>query len=260
MKLSDNARASLDRVIERFKSGDLSAITNMARFEIPEDAPCFKWSFSNKVLAYIQSGELDCRGFNQWQDAGRKVKKGSKAVFILRPRTMKFEKEGEEPQIICVGFAPIPVFAASGTEGEGTLAVYQPRELPPLYDVAQRLGVEVQYMPVSPDKLGSCKPDGTRITIGTEAPEVFFHELAHAIHAKIQGTLKSGQDTTQETIAEFTSSVLMDLYGLKDTSGNTWQYIKMYANDPLEAITKAMATVEKVLQVLLAPENTEATV
>lgn len=260
MKLSDKAQASLDRVIERFKSGDLSPITNIARFEIPENAPCFKWSFSNKVLAYIQSGELDCRGFNQWQDAGRKIKKGTKAAFILRPRTMKLEKEGQEPEVICIGFASIPVFPASGTEGEGTLAAYQPKELPPLYDVAKKLGVEVRYMPVSPDKLGSCKPDGTCITIGTEAPEVFFHELAHAIHAKIDGSLKSGQDTAQETVAEFTSSVLMDLYGLNDTSGNTWQYIKMYANDPLEAITKAMATVEKVLQVLLAQENTEAKV
>lgn len=260
MKLSDKAKASLDRVIERFKSGDLSPITNIARFEIPEDAPCFKWSFSNKVLAYIQSGELDCRGFNQWQDAGRKIKKGTKAAFILRPRTMKLEKEGQEPEVICTGFAPIPVFPASGTEGEGRLAVYQPKELPPLYDVAKKLGVEVRYMPVSPDKLGSCKPDGTRITIGSESPEVFFHELAHAIHAKIEGELKNKQDARQETIAEFTSAVLMDLYGLKDTSGNTWEYIKMYAKNPLEAVTKALATVEKVLQVLLATESPEATV
>jgi hypothetical protein len=254
MQLSEKVAASLNKVIEKFKTGDLSPITSIARFEIPEDAPCFKWSFSNKVLAYIQAGELDCRGFNQWQQAGRKIKKGSKAVFILRPKLMKLEKEGEEPEMICISFAPIPVFAAGSTEGEGTLGVYQPKELPPLYEVAERLGVEVRYMPVSPDKLGSCKHDGTRITIGTDDPAVFFHELAHAVHAKIGGELKGGQDTTQETIAEFTSAVLMDLYGLRDTSGNTWNYIKMYADDPLEAITKALKTVEQVLAVLFTQE------
>lgn len=254
MQLSDKVSASLQKVIEKFKSGDLSPITTIARFDIPEDAPCFKWSFSNKVLAYIQSGEIDCRGFNQWQQAGRRVKKGSKAVFILRPRTVKIEKEGEDPQTVCVGFAPLPVFAAGSTESEGTVGVYQPKELPPLYDVAKRLGVEVRYMPVSPDRYGSCKPDGTRITIGTDDPAVFFHELAHAVHAKIGGELKQGQDATQETIAEFTSAVLMDLYGLKDTSGNSWNYIKMYADDPLEAITKALKTVEQVLAVLFTQE------
>ncbi len=254
MQLSEKVSASLNKVIEKFKSGDLSPITSIARFEIPEDAPCFKWSFSNKVLAYIQAGEIDCRGFNQWQLAGRKVKKGSKAVFILRPKLMKFEKEGAEPEMICVGFAPIPVFAAGCTEGEGSVGVYQPKELPPLYEVAKRLGVEVRYMPISPDRYGSCKPDGTRITVGTDDPAVFFHELAHAVHAKIGGELKQGQDTNQETIAEFTSAVLMDLYGLGDTTGNTWEYIKLYAEDPLVAITKALKTVEQVLSVLCNQE------
>jgi len=43
----------------------------------------------------------------------------------------------------------------------------------------------------------------------------------------------------------------MDLYELGDHSGNAWRYISQYADNPLVAITKALSTVEKVLQALI---------
>ncbi len=70
-------------------------------------------------------------------------------------------------------------------------------------------------------------------------------------NARIDGKLKGGQQIDQETIAEFTTAVLMDFYGLGDHTGNAWKYISQYAGDPLVAITKALGTVEKVLGVLL---------
>ena len=213
------------------------------------------WSLSNKVLAFLQSDELDCRGYKQWQNAGRTVKKGSKAVYILRPKLAMIEQENEdETKNICVGFAPIPVFAASCTEGNENLPTYEPVEYPPLFDVAKKFGIAVEYSPISPDKLGDCQTDGSKIRLGTYETAVFFHELAHAIHARIDGELQQGQHKTQETVAEFTSTVLMDLYGVGDTSGKAWNYISHYSDDPLIAITKAMGTVEKVLSVLLTNE------
>ncbi len=77
MQLSEKVVASLNKVIEKFKSGDLSPITSLARFEIPEDAPCFKWSFSNKVLAYIQAGELDADASTS---GNKQVERSRKAV------------------------------------------------------------------------------------------------------------------------------------------------------------------------------------
>ena len=91
--------------------------------------------------------------------------------------------------------------------------------------------------------------DGSEITLGTHDPEVFFHELAHAAHARIDG-LRPGQHTDQETIAEFTAAVLMALYGLGDRTGNAWRYIQSYSKDPLTAIQRALSTVEKVLILL----------
>jgi hypothetical protein len=120
-----------------------------------------------------------------------------------------------------------------------------------LFDVAQKFNIAVDFVPVAPNKLGDARIDGSKIRLGSNDPSVFFHELTHAIHARIDGELKGGQQADQETIAEFTAAVLMDFYGLGDRSGNAWRYISMYAKDPLLAITKALGTIEKVLAILI---------
>jgi hypothetical protein len=121
MKLSDKAQESMNKVIEKFQNGDLSPISRVARIRLDPSAPAYKWSLSNKILAFIQAEELDCRGFGQWKDIGRSIKKGCKAVYIVRPLTIKVttEETEEKENRICIGFSTIPVFAASDTEGEG---------------------------------------------------------------------------------------------------------------------------------------------
>ena len=249
MHLSEKAQASLERVIAKFQAGDLSAVTAITRIQLDPDAPMHKWSLCNKVLAFGQAQELDCRGFRQWQEVGRQVKKGSKAIYILRPHTIKKENQGEE-ELVCVGFSAVAVFAASSTEGETPLPNYAPKALPPLHDLAVRYGINVSYVPVNPKALGDCTSDGSRIRLASHDPRIFFHELAHAIHARIDGELTGGQQVKQETVAELTCAVLMDFYGLGDNTGNAWGYISQYADDPLLAITKALRTVEKVLKEL----------
>lgn len=254
MRLSDKAQVSINKVIEKFQTGDLSPISKVARIRLDQSAPAWNWSLSNKVLAFVQTEEFDCRAFGQWKNVGRNIKRGSTAAYILRPYTVKtiVEDNGEKQEkIICVGFSTIPVFPASDTEGEGILQNYQPVELPPLYKVAKKFHILVKYLPIAPDRLGDTQPDGSKIRLGTQDQSVFFHELAHAIHARIEGGLISGQQTDQETVAEFTSVVLMDFYGIRDNSGNAWRYISHYSKDPLLAITKAMGTIERVLTILL---------
>jgi hypothetical protein len=260
MKLSDNAQAALDKVVQQFKNGDLSPIVEIARIQPQGGAmPSEKWTLSNRVLAYMQSGTLDCRGFRQWLDAGRHVKAGSHAAFILAPILIPYRDPdtGEERKLLH-GFKAVAVFGVDDTEGKDLPKVdYEPRELPPLADVARRMGISIDYLPLPPTKLGSCAVDGSHVRLGSHDPVVFFHEIAHAGHARLEGKLKGGQDSKQETVAEFTAAVLMQLYGLGDRSGNCWEYIKHYADDPVQAIVKALSTVEKVLALLLdeAPEK-----
>jgi len=257
MKLSDKAQEALDKVVEQFRSGDLSPIIEIARIErVGDTIPSDKWTLSNKVLAYVQTGSLDCRGYRQWQEVGRHVKKGSRASYILAPVLVPVEdpKTGEKVPVL-KGFKPVAVFGYDQTEGEDLPEVdYAPRELPPLVEVAEWWGIQITFQPLPSDRLGSCDVEGTKIRLGSHDPEVFFHELAHAAHARLDGRLKGGQDPRQETIAEFTATVLAHLYGVGDRTGNCWQYVKGYAQDPLTAIVKALSMVEKVLMLLLGDE------
>lgn len=259
MNLSPKAQASIERVIDKFKWGNLGLITDVVRIQLNESAPASKWSLSNRALAYFQAGEIDCRGFQQWRDAGRQVKKGSVAAYIVSPRMLKVrkdkhevvEEDEERNEMKLVGYTTIPVFGAGSTEGEGQIAEYAPKEFPPLFDVAKKLGVEVKYGPTPEDRLGDCNHIGTVIRLGTYGMAVFFHELAHAVHARIEGPLsgKHGKKERQEIIAEFIAAVLMDFYGY-DYSGSAWSYISKFAKDPLLAITTALKTVEQILEVI----------
>ena len=254
MKLSEKAQSSINKVIAQFQAGDLSAISKVVRIQLDPAAPAYAWSLSNKVLAFIQAGELDCRGFHQWQELGRTVRKGSRAVYIIRPLTIKKENEDNQEERICIGFSAIPIFAASDTEGKELPYISQSQDFPPLLEVAKKFGINVAYVPVAGRMIGDTDTQGVKIRLGSHDPRIFFHELAHAIHARIEGELQGGQHTDQETIAEFTAAVLMDFYGLGDNTGNAWNYIAKYSTDPLTAITKALGTVEKILSVLLESE------
>jgi hypothetical protein len=253
MKLSDKAKEALDKVVEQFKSGDLSPVVKLVRIRLPQDAPAARWTFSNRVLAYAQTGSVDCRGYRQWQEAGRQVQKGSRAAFILGPVLVKRQTDDGVEEERLVGFRALAVFPIHDTEAESGEALdYTPRQLPPLMDVARRLGVDVAYAPTRPGALGNCTPDGSAITLGSVEPVVFFHELAHAAHQRVMGrNLKGGQDPHQETTAELTAAVLMHLYGLGDRTGNCWGYVQQYNEDPLRAIMKATDEVGKVLALLL---------
>jgi hypothetical protein len=255
VKLSPKAQATLDRVVQQFRSGDLSPVVEIARMQrtggpIPSD----RWTWSKRLLVLIQTGTVDCRGYRQWQQAGRYVMRGAQAAHIFAPILVnrRDPKSGEQIPVL-TGFKTIPVYPAHATEGEELPEVsYTPRELPPLADVAEKLGITVSYEMLPPDRYGDCTADGKQIRLGTHDPLVFFHELAHAVHARHDGGLKGGQHKGQEAIAEFSATVLASLFGYGDRTGNCWRYIQQYAKDPVKAVLTALGKVEEVLAFLLA--------
>lgn len=262
MKLSPKAKASLDNMVERFKAGNLGEICLVARIarDPADDCPMAHWSFRNIILAYAQTGDLDVRGYKQWAAIGRQVQKGSKAAYILAPCHV-YEKDGKgkgaKPKLGPDGsktvaytyYKAIPVFGVSKTEGDALPVFdYSPPGMPPLMEVAERLGITVEWAPLPPDRLGSAKPDGSRVRVGTHDTATWFHELAHAVEAKVKGALKGGKNKGQEVTAEFCATVLMDLYGYRDHAANAWEYIAHYAKDPIEAIQKALGDVELILE------------
>jgi hypothetical protein len=256
--LTENAQQIVKQLLDRFQSGDIAPLIQIAILKLTAETsiPASQWSICNQLLAYLQTGEIDCRGFRQWEQIHRHVIKGAHAAYILGPIQIK-ERTEEIEKIKLVGFKSIPVFPSSMTEGEPIPAPVSlaPANLPPLYEVAQAWGIQINYVLFGGSAYGSFQNLTKTIRLATHEEKVFFHELAHAAHARLE-TLKGGQDPRQETIAEFTSCVLMQVYGLRDATGYTWTYIKSYnPENPIKAIMEALDTIDKVLDQILETAN-----
>ena len=255
MFTTDKARETMNKLVERFESGDIAPLVKLStiRLTAQNSIPAERWSFSNQFLALIQTGEIDCRGFRQWQEVKRHVSTGATAAYILGPMIVK-NKTDEGEDIKLIGFKSIPVFPLAMTEGEPLPEIdkiLSPDILPPLAAVAEKWGIDIKYTPFTGRAYGSFSQDAKSIRLATHEESVFFHELSHAAHSKIEH-LKGGQDARQETIADFTACVLMQVYGLKDTSGTTWNYIKSYnPENPTGAILAALDTIGKVLDLII---------
>lgn len=161
MKLNKKAQVAMDRIVKKFQTGDLSPIVKVARLQISKDIPAANWSFSNQVIAFAQTDSIDCRGYRQWQKVGRQVQKGSKAAYIIYPKKVKAketDKDGK-PVYICIGFGATAVFPRHTTtviEGQEDLDInYEPTQLPPLYDVAIKLGIQFFSRNSSPSMVNS---------------------------------------------------------------------------------------------------------
>jgi len=252
----EKVQAQLDKVLAAFESGDVEgAMQKAITPRHPDDVrPSDSWSFRNRVLMAL-NGSSDARGFKQWKAAGRSVMKGQRAFHILAPCTRKIEDDvtGED-KVIVIGFRGVAVFDLEQTDGEPMPSFdYEPPAPPRLADVAARLGVEVKWNAGSRGAYGSCKIDGSRIEMFTHCEATFWHELAHAADARLQGgKLAGGQDPVQEAVAELSSAVIARVYGAQNDAG-AYNYIAHYCRDgqdPHELAMQVAGRVEKVLGVI----------
>lgn len=94
-----------------------------------------RWSANNRILALVQLharaareqrpellDDVHMMTAKQWRDRfGRWPAKGSKAIYILRPRTRKVFEEDDNgktaARVVVTGFAPCPVFNVTQTDG-----------------------------------------------------------------------------------------------------------------------------------------------
>ena len=109
-------KQALESIIQRFKDGDIPQVVACSSFPI-SNIPAAKWSLLNRMLMFI-AGTNDARGFRQWKEVGRHVKKGSKAFTILAPRFVKkLTEDGEDEKMLLAGFLAVSVFRVEDTEG-----------------------------------------------------------------------------------------------------------------------------------------------
>lgn len=255
--MTDKVQSALRSIIEKFESGNIPEAIAFSILPMA-NVPSAKWSFLNRTIMFF-SGTQDARGFRQWTEVGRHVKKGSKAIIILAPRFAKTstnQKTEEEEKKILTGFLAIPVFRVEDTEGEKL--DYEQIELLdlPLIKVAESWGISVKAIPGNYRYLGYFCPGRQEIALASKEESVFFHELAHAAHHKILGDLPKGQNWKEEIVAELAAAALCNLVGKTSKFlGSNYQYIERYAKDAhltaIQGCLRVINDVENVLNLIL---------
>ena len=253
MPSSDHIKEAIETLLKIFQEDNLEKVAR-AVFR-GGDIPADKWSFLNRVLMYLNHAD-DARGFRQWQQVGRYVKKGSKAFYIIGPVTKKIteerslesgEKVREEKQIIA-GFKAIPVFRFEDTEGEPIIREAFKVNIPYEFNsIIQELGLKVQPVRFCGSAYGSYNLLNKEIRLASPEIEIFLHELSHAVDDRLTG-LRPGQRNDQEVTAEFSAAVIAHLMGYKIPLGNVKEYIENYS---FKELMSCLARIEKIVSYVI---------
>ena len=102
--MKPKVKDTLNKIIERFKSGDIPEAVAYSMFLFP-DVPSAKWSLTNRTLMFL-TGTMDARGIRQWNAVNRYVKRGTKAFYILVPYLKQVEGCGTYLDILICRFIP----------------------------------------------------------------------------------------------------------------------------------------------------------
>jgi antirestriction protein ArdC len=251
--MSDRITQTLNGILKVFESGQIPAKLAFAAFP-PFKIPSNKWSYLNHIIMAI-NGTNDARGYRQWLEVGRHVKKGATALYIFAPRIKKEKNDKDEDELRLIGFLEVPVFKVEDTEGEPL--DYEDTGIKefPLMEKAQEWGLNVHAVEGNGRYWGAY--NGRDIKLATPEEAVFFHELSHHAHKLVIGQLRPGQDWKQEIVAELSAAALCRIVGLeKETTGNSYRYIEAYAKEaglnPVMACLQVLNETEKVLKLILS--------
>lgn len=261
---------SIDSLMEMFKSGEFPekiALSIIRRHE-GDTIPADDWSLGNRTLMLAQ-GTTDARGYKQWMEVNRFVKKGSRAIYILAPLTRKIRETdkatGEEKDtVIITGFRPIPVFPVEATDGEPLPNFdYVPKTFPPFFDVAEKLNIKVEYRPMIGNYYGKFSSRGNQIQLCSQDAVVYYHELAHAVHNTFID-LRLYDPDKAEVVAEFSAVVLCALSDIHGYEDQAYRYIRHYCRKDeqkpegvMKKIMGVLSDVEKIVSIVLDATSDE---
>lgn len=236
----------------------------------------WNYSLGNQLLALIQAAQRDIplgpiASYNKWQELGRQVRRGEKAIVLCRPITGKrksteTEAEGDEPETAKT-FTRF-VFRAywfflSQTDGQD----YQTPPVPD-WDRSRALSIldvqEIPFTMMAGNCQGYAKDRQIAINPVAEMPQkTTFHELAHVL---LGHTTEGAEDfeppprSLRETEAECTALLCLEALGLDGA-----QYCRGYVQSwigqnpiPERSAQKIFAAADKILKAGL-PANTEST-
>ena len=254
MHFYGRAEESAKRILSVFQSGDVpAALARVFIHRMDTDTPCRKWSWNNQLITALM-GFDDARGFRQWEEVGRHVRKGQKGFPILVPCHVKREVENEktgqtEERPVLVGFKHCIVFGYEQTDGEAlpedqsTLSFI---EALPLVDVARSWGLTVKTFNGAKAKYLGYYRHNQAIRLGVAKLATWSPELVQAADDRLGNLTERGQHWRSETVAELGGAILLDCMGLERDAdaGGCWEYVSKYAEaaqiEPLAACQRVL--------------------
>lgn len=208
------------------------------------------YSFRNIMVAKTQYANASfIASFKRWNELGRQVKKGSKALKIFKPNFKKVQDENGEEETKLVGFLTVPVFAYEQTEGE-PLPIDKVRiklegdcpEARAIIQYAEQLA-EQDNCPVTYGDAeganGYYVPAEHRIVVSDSLStnhrcKTLVHEL---VHSKVHRYDTTSTSSEKEVVAEGSAFVVCSFFGL-DTSDYSFRYVKSWSKKDEEALLK----------------------
>lgn len=201
-------------------------------------------------------------GFRAWLALGRVVTKGSRAIYILAPVSVKDrDVDGQETGEQRTFFRSVAVFDASMTEplpGVDPVALCPPREpiigdsharlLTPLESLAAELGYSVRGLPLDGGADGWCDSKRHEIVVNQTLPanarvRVLVHEIAHSLGV---GYTQFGRKQAEVLVDTVTYVVLVGQAGL-DVGGESIPYVAGWGETgALDAIREYAETVDRI--------------
>jgi hypothetical protein len=201
-------------------------------------------------------------GFRAWLALNRVVRKGSKAIYILAPVTIKHpDTDGQENGEKRIFFRSVPVFDVAMTDvlpGTQAIPLCAPAEpitgeshahvLEPLERLAGELGYQVQYRPIDGSTGGWCDPRRREIIVDDQLPanaqvRVLVHEIAHSLGV---GYTEYGRAQAEVLVDTVTYVVLAGQAGL-DVSGESIPYVAGWGEQgALDAIREFATTIDEI--------------
>jgi len=267
--------ANVKALIEQLEAGHSDALTAylnaMSRFH--------NYSFGNILeIARQKPHATRVAGMYAWNQLGRRVKKGEKAIRILGPRfgiQRKTDAEAEKDITrqntrVLVGFQSLSVFDVAQTEGA---------ELPEMHEVSgdvgenrdrllsfiERQGIELVFTERIAPALGMSYGGRIAVLPGQPKAEEFstlVHELAHEMLHKAERRTATTK-VVRETEAEAIAFVVGKAVGLENGSASA-DYIHLYHGnasllaESLEVIQQASAVILAALQPPIEKDANEA--
>ena len=235
-----------------------------------------RYSISNVILIGLQRPDATrVAGYRTWQQLGRQVKQGERAIRILAPITYRTRKEGQKRDGEAeqkdddagevLAFKSAAVFDVSQTDGkpltEFARVSGDPAEhLLRLKNLVSSRGIGLEYTNRIGPAQGASAGGKILLREDMEPAEEFstlVHELAHeALHQDKTERIK----TVRETEAEAVAFVVCEAIGLKCGTASS-DYVQLYDGKTetlLASLERIRETAAEIIEAVLSKSEQRA--